>query len=163
MNNIITINSTRPFVIVSAHYTDLTGQVKTFKSGQPQRGLFLVARVDDTNHVLAFKITSQCDRFINEFTYLLPQDRHPFLKTDSYVQFDKWHTLNVNNCTIIGSVHPNYRMALLRKWDLISSEVDKAFKDNIFAGISNVSYTSPNKPKVNNKGNYINVSKRKYN
>lgn len=163
MNSNINIATIRPFMVVSAPYTDLTGQIKTFKNGAPQRGLFLVARVDATNHVLAFKITSQNNNFINEFTYILPQSKHPFLKADSYVQFDKWHTLNTSNCVIVGSVNPSYRMAFLRKWDLISREIDKSLKDNISL-VNNTHYTSPNKPKVKSyKPKYHNTFRGKKN
>lgn len=150
MNSNINIATIRPFMIVTAPYTDLTGSIKTFSNGAPQRGLFLVARVDDSNHVLAFKITSQQSKFINDFTYVLPQNKHPFLKSDSYVQFDKWHTLNVDNCIVVGSVNPTYRIAFLRKWDLISRDVDKGLKDNISLINPTTPYVSPNKYKTRN-------------
>lgn len=161
-NTTLNITSIRPFAVVTAPYTDLTGQVKTFKEGQVQRGLFLVAHVSDTNHVLAFKITSQ-NKFLGEFTYVLPQSKHPFLRADSYVQFDRWHTLNIDNCIIVGMVNPTYRIAFLRKWDLISREVDKALKDNISLVNPTTSYVSPNKYKTRNFENNYRPYKYNYN
>ena len=133
----------KPFMIVSAPYTDLKGQPKTFDSGILQRGLFLVARVDSDGNVIAFKITSQKNKFINEYTYLISSRTHAFLRTDSYVQFDKWHTLALSECMIVGSVVPSLRMALLRKFDLITREIDKGLKDNM--SWETLSYCSPNR------------------
>ena len=61
----------RPFMIVSAPYVDLEGNIKRFPSGDIQRALFMVARVDEDDNVLAFKITSQDSKFINEYTYIM--------------------------------------------------------------------------------------------
>lgn len=132
----------KPFMIVSAPYVDLKGQLKTFDNGVLQRGLFLVARVDDNDNVIAFKITSQKSKFINEYTYLISARTHQFLRTDSYVQFDKWHTLALSECMIVGSIRPSLRMALLRKYDLITREVDRCLKDAM--PWESVNYHSPN-------------------
>jgi len=132
----------RPFMIVSAPYIDLEGKPKTFDNGSLQRALFLVARVDENNNVLAFKITSQKSKFINEYTYYISSRTHQFLRADSWVQFDKWHTLALSECMIVGSIVPSLRMALLRKWDSISREVDKCLKDAM--PWEEVNYHSPN-------------------
>jgi hypothetical protein len=142
MNNLI--NNIKPFSIVSSPYIDLTGDFKKFPNGDIQRGLFMVARIDEAGNVLAFKITSQRNRFINDFTYNIPYNSHPFLRTDSFVQLDKWHTLNLNECTYIGDVKPSLRMAILRKYDLITRDIDKCFKDNMPWGIVSTNYISPN-------------------
>jgi hypothetical protein len=139
----------RPFMIVSAPYIDLEVNIKRYPSGIPQRGLFMVARVDCNNNVLAFKVTSQQSKFINEYTYLISVKHHPFLKADSYVQLDKWHTLSTSECAIVGNVIPSLRMAILRKYDLITRDVDKSLKDNMSWG--DTIYVSPNK-----KTNYCN-------
>ena len=133
-----------PFTVVSAPYVDLEGQIKTFADGTPQRGLFMIARVDDDGNVLAFKITSQRSKFINEYTYLINSYTHPFLKADSYVQLDKWHTLRSSECFVIGIINPSLRMALLRRFDAITREVDKCLKDNMSWHNSRPRYVSPN-------------------
>lgn len=145
MNN--TLNILRPikaFSIVSAPYVDLTGHIKTFPSGITQPGLFMVARVDDDGNVLAFKITSQRSKFINDYTYSISASSHPFLRADSYVQLDKWHTLDINSCVYIGEVKPSLRMAILRKYDLINRDIDKSLKDNMPWESLSSRYTSPN-------------------
>ena len=136
----------RPFMIVSAPYVDLEGNIKTFSNGVTQRGLFLVARADDDGNVLAFKITSQYSKFINEYTYTLSVRTHPFLRADSFVQFDKWHTLMATECVILGQVAPSLRMALLRKFDSIMREVDNCLKNYMSWEAVNptTSYRSPN-------------------
>ena len=134
----------KPFTIVSAPYIDLEGNVKRFNNGDIQRGLFMIARVDVYGNVLAFKITSQYNRFINEYTYSLSQSSHTFLKTDSFIQLDKWHTLFANECTILGEVMPSLRMAILRKYDAISREVDTCLKDNMSYDLVKRPYKSPN-------------------
>lgn len=133
----------RPFMIVSAPYVDLEGNIKRFPSGDIQRALFMVARVDEDDNVLAFKITSQDSKFINEYTYLISKYTHPFLKAHSYVQLDKWHTLIASECKIVGDIVPSLRMAILRKYDLITREVDKCLKDNMPWEETN--YISPNR------------------
>lgn len=132
----------RPFMIVSSPYVDLEGNVKTFPSGDIQRALFMVARVDDNGNVLAFKITSQRSKFINEYTYLISTKSHPFLRADSYIQLDKWHTLAASECAIVGKISPSLRMAILRKYDLITREVDTCLKNHM--PWEEVKYTSPN-------------------
>lgn len=134
----------RAFMIVSAPYIDLEGNVKRFSNGEIQRGLFMVARVDDDGNVLAFKITSQRSKFINEYTYFISSRTHMFLKTDSYVQLDKWHTLDASECCIVGQITPSLRMAILRKYDLITREVDKCLKDNM-PWEDTQQYVSPNR------------------
>ena len=141
MQNIKTI---KPFSVVSAPYTDLKGQVKTFDNGVIQRGLFLVLRVDDSGTILAAKITSQYNRFINDFCYIMRQASHLFLKCDSYVQFDKWHTLDVSECIVLGQASPTLRMALLRKFEAITYEVNNCLKDNISLVDVHKPYVSPN-------------------
>ena len=133
----------RPFMIVSAPYVDLEGNIKTFNNGDTQKGLFMVARVDENNNVLAFKITSQRSKFINDFTYLISFRSHPFLRTDSFVQLDKWHTLAASECSIIGAIIPSLRMAILRKFDLIMRTVDNCLKNNM--SWEDTRYVSPNK------------------
>lgn len=139
-----TIKTIKPFSIVSAPYTDLKGNVKTFENGTTQRGLFLVLRADDSSNVLAVKITSQYNKFINEFCYTIRQSSHPFLRSDSFVQFDKWHTLDAAECIILGQVSPTLRMALLRKFEAITYEIGNCLKDNISFSNMGHSYVSPN-------------------
>lgn len=134
----------RPFSVVSAPYTDLKGNIKTFDSGVAQRGLFLVLRADLDGTVLAVKITSQRNRFINDYCYTMRQSSHMFLRCDSYVQFDKWHTLDGNECVVLGQASPTLRMALLRKFDLITNEISNCLKDNISVVNVGQPYISPN-------------------
>lgn len=142
----------RPFMIVSAPYVDLEGDIKRFSNGDVQRGLFLIARVDANNNILAFKITSQRSKFINEYTYCIPCRTHQFLRSDSYVQFDKWHTLAASECMIVGSIVPSLRMALLRKYDLITREVDRCLKDAM--PWEEAHYISPNRKELTSNVRY---------
>ena len=73
----------KPFDIVSAPYTDLTGNIKTFNDGTIQRGLFLVLTNDMQGNVLACKVTSQYSKFINKYCYTLKKETNSFLQTDS--------------------------------------------------------------------------------
>lgn len=141
-----TTHYVKPFMVVSAPYTDLEGKLKRFPNGDVQRGLFMVARADDEGNVLAFKITSQYSKHINDFCYVLAYKTHPFLRTDSFVQLDKWHTLDVNECDILGVISPSLRMAILRKYDAITREIDKCLKDNMSWEVISPrdSYRSPN-------------------
>ena len=138
------VKTLKPFTVVSAPYIDLKGDLKRFPNGDIQRGLFMIARIDETGNVLAFKITSQRSRYINEFTYTISASSHTFLRADSYVQLDKWHTLDVNECTYIGEIKSSLRMAILRKYDLINREVDKCLKDNMSWEDLSSKYQSPN-------------------
>lgn len=129
----------KPFDIVSAPYTDLTGNIKTFNDGTIQRGLFLVLTNDMQGNVLACKVTSQYSKFINKYCYTLKKETNSFLQTDSFIQFDKWHTLNYNECKFIGSIPNSLRLELLRQFDNIVREIDNTLKDNIY-----IPYVSPN-------------------
>jgi hypothetical protein len=149
INNLI-----KPFAIVAAPYVDLEGQIKVFPTGETQRGLFLVLKVDDNDNVLAVKITSQ-NKYISEFCYTLRKANHPFLMCDSNVQFDKWHTLALSSCTFLGYVDYNLRFPLLRRLDSITRAIDSTLKDNIVIQPASLSYTSsyvsPNKRSSHDK------------
>lgn len=135
----------RPFMIVSAPYVDLEGNIKRFPNGTIQRGLFMVARVDGNHNVLAFKLTSQVSKFINEYTYRISAKSHPFLKTDSFIQLDKWHTLSLSECSIVGVIKPSLRMAILRRFDSLVRDVDTCLKDNMpWDELASREYHSPN-------------------
>lgn len=138
----------KPFMIVSAPYVSLDGDIKRFLNGTVQRGLFMVARVDSDGNVLAFKITSQRNKFVNDYTYLIRSASHAFLKADSYIQLDKWHTLALSECAIVGTIASTLRMAILRRYDAITREVDKCLKDNMPWEEVNKTYVSPNQKKV---------------
>ena len=155
-------NILKPFMVVSAPYVDLTGNIKTFANGDIQRGLFMIARADDNGNVLAFKITSQRSKYINEFTYIISNRTHTFLRTDSYVQLDKWHTLDAKECQVLGVITPSLRMAILRKIDSITREVDKCLKDNMsWEHVNHYDYQSPNK-KLDTSSEYSKLSRLKY-
>ena len=156
MNNIKTI---KPFSVVSAPYTDLKGSIKTFDNGVAQRGLFLVLRIDDCDNILAVKITSQYNKFINDFCYIMRQSSHQFLRADSYVQLDKWHTLDASECIVLGQTSPTLRMALLRKFEAITYEVSNCLKDNISMVNISKPYVSPNSRRSG--GSYYGFPKNK--
>jgi hypothetical protein len=141
--NTQTTLAVRPFMIVSAPYIDFEGKVKTFMSGDVQRALFLVLRVDNDGHVLACKITSQVSKFLNEYTYFLSKMSHDFLMTDSYIQLDKWHTLLVSECTPIGSVLPKLREGIKHKFDTLSRDVSLGLADHTLF-VKPTKYQSPN-------------------
>lgn len=135
-------SSIRPFTIVSAPYTDFQGGLKRFSNGDVQRGLFMVARADVDGNILAFKLTSQVSRFLNQYTFTLSAETHPFLKTDSYIQCDKIHTLMESNCITLGEVAPFLRPALFKKitfiFNAICTDLDRHVSTRTF------NYRSPN-------------------
>lgn len=101
----------KPFDIISAPYVSLTGDVKVFESGNPQRGLFMVLAVDYDNITCA-KITSQDNDAYLAHSYCLTKAANYFLRTDSYVQLDKLHTLSVSSATYIGYADKPSRYAI---------------------------------------------------
>lgn len=133
----------KAFDIVTSPYVDLAGDVKSFPNGHKQLALFMVVAVDRGN-VIACKITSQSTVYNSpEFTYTLLQDSHSFLKTTSFVQLTKPHTLFSSSCTKVGEV-----AAFCRPF--ISKQLGSLFKTLI--AIVNAecplqSYKSPNHPK----------------
>ena len=152
----------KPFSIVTAPYTDLTGEVKSFFNGDIQKGLFLVLRADDNGNVLAAKITSQSSPFLNRYCHLLTQYDHSFLKADSYVQLDKLHTLANSECTVLGTVHYKVRESLINKFNSITHAITNALKDNL----SFKNYSSPNSrnnPRYDNNSRYDNNRNYNYN
>lgn len=131
----------KPFDIVSSHYVDLEGNIKTYSSGKPQKALFLVLAVDKGN-VIACKITSQDTRYNTpEFTYTLSKETHEFLKADSYIQITKPHTLYAYNCNKVGVVAAFCRPAILKKIQLFF----KTLSDVVSIECPMTSYVSPNK------------------
>lgn len=98
----------KPFDIVSAPYVSLDGSVKTFPDGTLQRGLFMVLAVDYDN-ITCVKVTSQRNEEYLGHSFLLQKAAHPFLKTDSYVQLDKLHTIFVSSANFVGSVEKSFR------------------------------------------------------
>lgn len=91
----------KPFDIISAPYVSLDGSVKAFDNGEPQRGLFMVLAVDYDNITCA-KITSQDNEAYLAHSFCLTKAANYFLRTDSYVQLDKLHTLSVSSVSYIG-------------------------------------------------------------
>lgn len=139
----------KPFDIVSAPYTDLNGETKRFATGEVQKGLFLVISNDMQGNVLACKITSQYNKFITKYCYTLTKSTHEFLQADSYVQLNKWHTLDVNKCKYIGSVLNSLRLGLLKQYDIIIRDLDIGLKDNIHMLPTTPSnYVSPNRLQI---------------
>lgn len=138
----------KPYDIVSAPYTDLTGDIKKFKDGTTQRGLFLVLTNDMQGNVLACKITSQYSKYINKYCYTLTKETNSFLQADSFIQLDKWHTLNYNECKYIGSVPNSLRLGLLKQFDIIIRYIDDGLKNNIHTPPDRT-YVSPNTSRLN--------------
>lgn len=95
------VKALKPFDIISAPYIDLGGNVKVFDNGEPQRGLFMVLAVDYDN-ITCVKITSQYNEAYLTHSVMLSKAANFFLKTDSYVQLDKLHTLSVSSATYVG-------------------------------------------------------------
>lgn len=95
------VKALKPFDIISAPYIDLDGNVKVFDNGEPQRGLFMVLAVDYDN-ITCVKITSQYNEAYLTHSVMLSKAANFFLKTDSYVQLDKLHTLSVSSATYVG-------------------------------------------------------------
>lgn len=93
----------KPFDIISAPYVSLDGDIKVYENGDPQRGLFMVLAVDYDNITCA-KITSQNNEAYLAHGYCLTKAANYFLRTDSYVQLDKLHTLSVSSASFVGYV-----------------------------------------------------------
>ena len=104
----------KPFDIISAPYVSLDGSIKAFDNGEPQRGLFMVLAVDYDN-ITCVKITSQDNNAYLAHSVCLTKAANYFLRTDSYVQLDKLHTLSVSSASYIGyadkpSRYPIYKI-----------------------------------------------------
>lgn len=138
----MSLESLKPFDIVTSAYVDLDGNVKSFSNGDTQKGLFMVIAVDNGN-VIACKITSQ-DTCHNspDFTYTLRIESHSFLRAQSYIQLTKPHTLNLYGCTKIGEVAYFCRPHILKQLNLLFNTLAKivSLQVNI-----QPSYVSPNK------------------
>ncbi len=102
-----------PFDLVSCPYVSLDGDVKRFANGDEQRGLFMVIAVDYNNMICA-KVTSQSDNMYLNNSVVLTKAANYFLRTDSYVQLDKLHTLSVNSATRIGYVDKPSRYSIYK-------------------------------------------------
>lgn len=102
-----------PFDIISAPYVALDGNVKVFGDGEPQKGLFMVLAVDYDNITCA-KITSQRNDAYLSHSVLLTKAANKFLRTDSYLQLDKLHTLSVSSATYLGYADKPSRYAIYK-------------------------------------------------
>ena len=103
----------KPFDIISAPYVSLNGNIKVFDNGDVQRGLFMVLAVDYGNITCA-KITSQDNEAYLSHSVLLSKAANHFLRTDSYVQLDKLHTLSVSSANYIGYADKPSRYAIYK-------------------------------------------------
>jgi hypothetical protein len=101
----------KPFDIVSAPYVSLDGSLKTFKDGDLQKGLFMVIAVDYDN-VTCAKITSQNNEVYLNQSVSISKAEAPFLRTDSFVQLNKLHTLSVKSCTYLGYIGKSSRLSI---------------------------------------------------
>ena len=106
----------KPFDVVSSPYCDLNGNIKSFENGEIQRGLFMVLAVDYDNITCA-KITSQENEMYLNHSVILTKAANYFLRTDSYVQLDKLHTLSVHNANYIGYVDKPSRYSIYKILD----------------------------------------------
>lgn len=141
------IDAIKPFDIISSHYIDLNGEVKSFYNGKPQKAMFLVMAVDNGN-IIGCKITSQ-DTVYNhpDFTYTLRKESHTFLQTTSYVQLPKIQTLYLSSCTKVGEVAMFCRPAILNKFNLLFKTLS-----NVMSLEVPLTYVSPNISKVHTFG-----------
>lgn len=129
------------FDIVTAPYTDLDGNVKTYANGDVQKALFMVL-AEDNGNVLGCKLTSQDSIYnIPDFTYTLRPETHTFLKAQSHIQLTKIHTLNVFSCTKIGEVAPFCRPHILNQLKLFFNTLIKIAE----LQVNTSTYESPNK------------------
>lgn len=103
----------KPFDIISSPYTSLDGSVKVFDNGDIQKGLFMVLAVDYDNITCA-KITSQNNVEHLGHSVALTKSANFFLKTDSYVQLDKLHTLSAKHSDYIGYADKPSRYAIYK-------------------------------------------------
>ncbi len=135
----------KPFDVISAPYVSLDGSIKEYADGVPQRALFMVLAVDYDN-VTAVKITSQNNKEYLNHSYMITKSSNFFLKTDSYIQLDKFHTLSVECASYLGYVDKPSRYSIYKILDgyltNLSSNV-KRFVDPIRRN----SYVSPNRRK----------------
>ncbi len=142
------------FDIVTAPYCNLLGEVQTLPSDcQTQYGLFMVVKVSKGN-IIAFKITSNSARE-SQRTVTLKRRDHIFLRTDSYVQTDRPHTLDPEKCKKIGAVSTFIR-------PIVISTSQHFFVDCIedMEKQSGFVYQSPNKVGGNHN---VGKSNRSYN
>lgn len=101
----------RPFDVIVSPYVSLTGDVKENPDGNKQKALFMVLAVDYDNITCA-KITSQDNGPYLAHSFALAKATHWFLRTDSYVQLDKLHTLSTSSVEFLGYIHPSCRVSI---------------------------------------------------
>ena len=101
----------KPFDIVTSPYVSINGTTKRFENGDVQKGLFLVLAVDYFGITCA-KITSQSNSLYLTHSVILYKYTNPFLRTDSYVQLDKLHTLSAETATYVGFVDKAARLTI---------------------------------------------------
>lgn len=106
----------KPFDIVTSSYLSLDGTIKTFANGDIQKGLFMVL-ANDYGNLTCAKITSQENCAFLTHSVLLTKSANYFLKTDSYVQLDKLHTLSANNVSYLGYADKPSRESICKTLD----------------------------------------------
>lgn len=131
-----------PFDIISAPYVSLDGNVKAFDNGEPQRGLFMVLAVD-YNNITCAKITSQDNEAYLAHSYCLTKAANYFLRTDSYVQLDKLHTLSVSSATYVGYADKPSRYYIYKILSGYLTSLAQSVKR--FANPPKKQYVSPNR------------------
>lgn len=103
-----------PFDIINSPYTDLNGHLKTKANGSIECGLFLVVSINRDNTVTACKITSNKNNGDHYYNMMIDQISHLFLETNSYIQCDKIHILNVACCKKLGALHMTKRRQFIK-------------------------------------------------
>lgn len=136
------VKALKPFDIISAPYVDLEGNIKSFDNGEPQRGLFMVLAVDYDN-VTCVKITSQYNEAYLAHSCMLTKAANFFLKTDSYVQLDKLHTLSVESVNYVGYADKPSRFTIYKMLDGYLTSLAENVKR--FCDPPKRKYVSPNR------------------
>lgn len=132
----------KPFDIISSPYVSVDGSLKTFNSGDTQRGLFLVLAVD-YDCITCAKITSNDNPMYLSHSVMLNKSANHFLRTDSYVQLDKLHTLSVSSANYIGYADKPSRYSIYQ----ILNGYLTSLAENVkrFCGSPRKRYVSPNR------------------
>lgn len=119
------------------HAFDVVKGMYPSLDGTPSLGLFVVIYTEEKDsdihynkNIVGLKLTSK-PLFLDKYSYALPQYRNKFLDKDSWVQCNKPHVLDIDECTVIGQIDLGTRMALYRRFKEFLIESDNQMLDFI--------------------------------
>lgn len=139
------INHLQVYDVVTAPYHNTVGAIKTNpNTNDIQYGLFMVADVSYGN-ALCFKITSNSD-YNNIACVTIKPSNHLFLRTTSYIQTNRIHTLDPRVCKKLGSISFDVRPLVLKTVTPTLTRIVEQLQNNC-----GQTYVSPNKKNKNKK------------